>query len=301
MAQTWTELLDDLKVRGMIPTSQSTFTEARLLNIANATMRSKMLPLIDKVQEGYYSYDVDTALNATGQYNIHTRAVGGKLLDASLINGNDRLQLTRYFEEDLEEIDTPPGNYGFYLKRSQIILVPRVPSGWTSLRQTFLLRPPQIIATTSGAQISAINTGTGVVTCSSVPSSWTTSNLFDMVQAEAHFDTLAIDLPISAITTGTSGTLTFAAASLPSRLAVGDWIGLAGQSPVVQMPVELFPLLAQECANVTLRGQTDLTAYNLGVEEAKRLKEEILSLITPRVQNEGKKIVNRTGLLRRGM
>jgi DNA-directed RNA polymerase subunit beta len=34
------------------------------------------LPLIDRVQEGYFSYDVDTAVNSTGIFNIHARAVG---------------------------------------------------------------------------------------------------------------------------------------------------------------------------------------------------------------------------------
>lgn len=301
MAQTWTELLDDIKVRGMLPTSQNTYTEARFLTIANAAMRSVLLPLVDKIREGYYSYDIDTALNATGQYNIHTRAVGGKLIDASLINGNERLELTRYSEGQFTNYDSPPGDYGFYLKRSQIYLLPKVPSQWTSLRQTFMLRPPQIVAQTSGAQITAINTSSGLVTCSLVPSTWTASNTFDHVQAEPHFDTLSIDLVSSAVVTGTSGTLTFTPANLSSRLAVGDWIGLAGQSPVVQLPVELFPILAQESANICLKSQGDLTAYKAGVESAEMMKKEILSLISPRVQSEGKKIVNRTGLLRRGL
>lgn len=301
MAQTWTELLDDIKVRGMIPTSQNTFTEARLLSLTNATVRAKILPLIDRVQEGYFSYDVDTAVNATGVFNIHTRAVGAKLIDACLVSGDDRLELTRYFEGDLRNADAPPGDYGFYVKRSQIVLVPRVPSGWTSFRQTIMLRPPTIVAQTSAAQITAINTGSGLVTCSSVPSTWTNANLFDCVQAEPHFDTLSIDLVASAVVTGTNGTLTFTPSAMSSRLAVGDWIGLAGQSPVIQVPVEMFPLLAQECANVALKSQTDKTAYELGMEEVKELKAAILTLISPRVRNAGKKIVNRTGILRRGM
>jgi hypothetical protein len=285
----------------MLPTSQNTFTAARFLSLANAQMRSKIIPLVDRVQEGYYEYDVDTAINATGTYNIHTRAVGGKLLDLALINGDDRYPLARYYDNQLQNLDSSPGNLGYRLKRSQIILVPYVPGGWTYLRQTILLRPPTFVAVTDAAQVTGINTLTGVVTCSTVPSTWTTASILDIVQAEPHFDALGIDLAISAVTTGVSGSVTFSPSALPSRLAVGDWVSLAGQSPVIQCPVELQPLLAQEVANICLRGQTDPTAYKMGVEEAKELKEGLMALINPRVKKEGKKLVNMTGLLRRGM
>lgn len=285
----------------MMPTSQNTYTSARLLRLANSTMLSKMLPLVDEVQEDYYSYDVDTALNATGIYDLHTRAVGGKIIDASLINGSDQYGLTRYYQHEISNFQAPQGDYGFYLKRNQIILLPTTPSGWTSLRQTILLRPETFVAQEDAAQITAINTGTGVITCSTVPSTWTTANTFDMVQQKAHFDTLSIDLPISAITTGSSGTLTFSPSSLSSRLAVGDWIGLAGESTVIQLPVELLPLLAQECANFVLKSQGDAKNLEHGMGAAKEMREGLVGLITPRVQKEGKKIVNRTGLLRRGV
>jgi hypothetical protein len=301
VAQTWTELLDDIKVRGMIPTSQNTFTEARLLRLTKAAILSKVMPLADRVQEGFYSYDFDTLLNATGLYDINRRAVGAKLLDAFLVVGDDTFQLTRYFEQDLQNADSPPGDYGFVLKRNQVRLVPRVPSAWTHFRQTILLQPANLVSVDDAAQITGIDTVTGVVTCATVPSSWTTGDTFDTVQAEAHFDTLSLDLVASAVVTGALGTLTFAPADLDSRLAVGDWVSLSGESPVVQVPEALLPLLAQEVANIALKSQTDQTAYKLGIDEVKEMRQAILTLVSPRVRAAGKKIVNRTGILRRGM
>jgi len=300
MPYTWTELLDDIKVRGMIPTSQSTFTEARLLNLANAEMRTKILPLVDKVREAYYSFDVDTTINASGTYEISKRAVGGKLLNAALLNGNERLDLARYEEEEIQNYTEAPDSYGFYFKGNQFILLPASPSNWSTLRQTILMRPNKLVKQSDAAQITAINTVTKVCTCGTVPSTWTTSSTFDMVQQNPHFDWLGIDLAITAITTGAAGTITFSAA-LPSRLAVGDWIGLVEETPVIQCPVELHPLLAQETSNTCLKAQNDLTGYRLGKEEAKMMREDILALINPRTQSEGKKLVNRTGILRRGL
>ena len=302
MAQTWTELLDDLKTLGAVPTSQNLMTEARMLSLANAMMRTKIVPLMSEIREGYYSYDIDTALNATGIYNISRRAAGGKILDAKLINGDDVGDLTRYWEEDVENMDTAPGaTEGFYVKRNQIILLPKAPGGWTYLRQVIMLRPLEIVAQDSAAQVTAIDTVTGVVTCETVPSTWTTSNTFDIVQAESHFDTIAIDLTISAVTTGSAGTLTFTPSALPSRLSVGDWIGLAGQSPVVQCEMEVQPYLALLCAHVCLRSLGAMEKAKELKEDAKEMREEVLSILTPRVENEGKKLVNRTGILRRGV
>lgn len=300
MAWTWTELLDDIKVRGMIPTSQSTYTAARLLSIANAALRSKLLPLILSARENYYSYDIDTAVNATGVYDIHTRAIGGKIDNVALIDGTGRLDLPLLSEEELTDYGTSPTpDPGFYVKRSQIVVVPASAGGYPYLRQTIFLRPPTIVAQSSAAQITAINTVTKVVTFTDVPSAWTTANLFDMVQAIPHFDTLGIDLVATAVVTGALGTVTFSAA-ISSRLAVGDWVSLAGETPVIQVPVELNPLLAQEAANECLKNGADPEAYKIGLEEVKILRQAAIPLLTPRVERAGKKLVNRTGILRRG-
>ncbi len=300
MAYTWTELLDDVKVRGMIPTSQSTYTAARLLALANAVMRSKIVPAVNKVRENYYSYDVDFTASA-GPFDIPTRAVGGKLENACFINGTTRYDATRYWEEDLTDTAQAPfTKLGFYIKRNKIYVLPSSGGGFTTFRVGIIMRPNELVAQTSAAQVSSINTGTRVVTCTTVPSTWTTSDTYDMVDDDPHFDWLAIDQAISAITTGSSGTLTFSSA-LPSSLAVGDWIGLAQQTPVIQCPVEFHPLLAQEIANVCLKSQGDKTGYELGLAEVKMLREELVSLISPRVEQEGKTLVNTTGILRRGL
>jgi hypothetical protein len=302
VAQTWTELLDDIKVRSMCPTSQNTYTAARFLRLANAVLISEVVPIVDKIHDGYYSYDVDTTLNATGLYSIHARAVGAKLIDLSVISGNGRKGLTLYSESDVENYDASSADPGFFIKRNTIILNPKVPSTLgPTLRQTIILSPATIVDTTDAAQITNINTGSGVVTCSLVPSTWTTANIFDFVMANAHYDTLGIDTATSAVTTGVSGTLTFAAAALPSTLAVGDWISLARQSPVIQCPEVVLPLLAQRVANICLRSLTDLTAYKLGTEASAEMETKLLAFLDPRVQAQGKKIVNRTGILRRGM
>lgn len=301
MAYTWDELLDAVKVRGMVPTSQNTYTTDRFLSLATATMRSKIIPLCDKIREGYYEYDYDTAVVSTGIYRIPTRAVGAKVISVSILNGNDILPLILYDKKEVTESTTAPtGAPGYYIHKNQIYVLPPTSSGWTTVRITILLRPNAFVELTDAAQITAINTGTKTVTCTTVPTAWTTASILDLVQAQPHFDWLAVDQAISAVVTGALGTITFSS-TLPTELAVGDWVSLFGETPVIQCPVELHPLLAQEIANVCLRAQNDKTGYELGLAESKALTEGLIPVLTPRSEKSAKKIVNRSGILRRGL
>ena len=280
----------------MVPTNQNSYTTARLLRLTNSTLVSRCLPLVDMVREGFYSYDFDSAIS-TSPVRIPSRAVGCKLEDAAFLSGTERCDAVRYYEEDLHDYTTNrQGKPGFYIKRNQVYLVYQ--GNYSTFRQSVILRPNKLVANEDAAQVTSINTGTNTVTCSTVPSAWSTSSVLDIVQAQAHFDWLAIDQTPSAVTTGTSGTITFT--SLPTDLLVGDWISLAKETPIVQLPEELHPLLAQETANLLLKSQGDANAWKMGVEEVKMMKEGLIALINPRVQKEGKKIVNRTGMLRRG-
>lgn len=298
---TWTQLMDDIKVKGMIPTSQNTFTEERLLSITNNVLLAKLLPQILKARESYYSYDIDTAINSTGVYDIHTRAVGGKLDNVALIDGVRRKDLALYLEDEITNLGQPPdGKAGFFIKRNQFTILPTDGSGYSSVRQTIFLRPARIVANSSGAQVTAFNPATKVVTFSEVPSGWTTASVLDIVQGQPHFDTLAINQTISAITTGSGGTITFVS-DLPDRIAIGDWVSLFGESPVPQVPAEFNSLLAQYAANECLKNGSDPKALETGIADAKELLDSLMGVITPRVEREGKVLVNRTGMLRRGL
>ena len=120
--------------------------------------------------------------------------------------------------------------------------------------------------------------------------------MLDLVQANPHFDTLAIDQVITSVTT----TAIIFSSTLPTRLAVGDWVSLQGQSPVIQLPLELHPLLAQRVANQCLKNSPHSEAYKNGLNEVLALEKQAMHLLTPRIEKEGKKIVNRSGMLRRG-
>lgn len=293
---TTTDFLDAVKIRGAIPTSQNTFTVDRLLNFGDQEIRTYFLPLIMSAREYYYAYDDERALNATGIYDISSRAVGGKLINAALIQGTSRLDLNWITEDELTRTDTPNrGRPGIYIKRNQLILIPPAP-GFTTLRMTIPIRPGKMVATSSAAQITAINTATNTLTFVSgtIPTAWTTAMTFDLVQDQPHFDTLSIDLTSSAITT-----TTMQLSSLSSRLAVGDWVSKANESPIIQIPAELHGCLFQACANTCLRSQGHMDALVAGERELAEMRKNAHNIYNDRIEQEGKKIILRNRSLRR--
>lgn len=297
MAYTTTELIAGIKRRAAIPTSQSTFTNTGILALADEEMRTFVLPKVLDSLEHYYEYDVDVAINATGVYDIPTRAVGGQIANLALISNNSRLDLNWITEDGLSRYDqTDRGIPGAYIKRNQIILIPPTGTGYDYIRISIYLRPGQFIETTSAAQITSINTGTNTVsfTLGTIPATFVTTQTFDFIQNKPHFDHLAIDQTAATVT---STTMIFS--SLSSRLAVGDWVSLAEQSPVVQCPVELQPVLMQSTASIILQGQGDLDKLEASEKRLEGMDKRTTSLYTPRIRGEGKKLINRTGILRR--
>lgn len=297
MAYTTTEFIANVKVRASVPTAQVTFTTARILSYGDAEIRSYINPLLLKCREYYLSYDIDTAVNSTGIYDISTRAVGSSLINACLIDGQSRLDLAWLTEDELTQTDNSPrGIPGCYIKRNQLILLPPTSHGFSTLRYTINLRQGDMVATSAAAQITAIDTGTNTVTfaASTIPSNFTTSLTYDFIQAKPHFDSIGIDYACSSVT---STTMVFS--TLPSRLVVGDWVAIAGQTPIPQIPIDLAPLLEQKVACSILRTLTDQDSYKIGMDELDRMEKNTMPLYTPRMEGEGKKINMRNGLLRR--
>lgn len=297
MAYTTTDFITNVKRTAAIPTSQTTFTADGILAIGYGELGSSILPMIMKSQEAFYEFDVDTAINASGIYNIPTRAVGGKLVNMSLIDGDNRHDLDWITEEGLGRLDDTGGNgSGAYIKRNQLYLVPKDGGGFTTLRQTIIIRPGRFVQTTAAAQITGINTGTNTLTFASgtIPATFTTAETFDFIQAKPHFDHVEIDKTASSVTT-----TTMVFSSLDSRLAVGDWVALAGESPIIQVPVELQDMLELETAKMILLSQGDMQKLEKIKDELKEKKRDNTNLYTPRIEKEGKKIVPKHRMLRR--
>lgn len=282
-----------------IPEDDERFGDTEILRLAHTETLSKVLPLIKRHVEGYLSYDKDYALVAAGRYRIPPRAAMGALLDVKVLSGDREEPVTIIDEHQVgnRTVSHVLQGYSAFLKNNCVYTLPQAISGWTSLRMTYLLRPSRLVLEESAAQVTSIDTGTNTVTCSTVPTTFSTSTALDVVRADPQAEILSIDNTPLAVVTGTSGTIQLS--ELPEDLEEGDYLSLAGYSPVILLPEEVIPYLEQCVANRILQAQGDKEALKSGVENAKELKDGISVLITPRVQNQPDVLVPSNGLMRR--
>jgi hypothetical protein len=292
-AYTSTYLLQSLKRRGLIPTSASTFAASDFYKVLDEEVQTFIVPLLLEVREEYLvAYEDESIVSGTDEYDIPERAIAGKLRDVALSDGNGGFRpLSRFEPDHVDSLSTSiSGSLGFYLRGNKVVLTGSPASG--TLRFTYYQRPNRVVATDAVGEITAINTGTRVVTVSgSVPSTFTTSVTYDFVKGTPGFELRGKDLSASAV--GASS-VTFSA-TLPTDLAVGDFVCLANETPIPQVPVETHPLLAQRATATILHALGDPKA-KASYELAADMEKRILKVLSPRVEGANRFVINRYGV-----
>lgn len=298
------EFLIAVRNKGHIPPSQTPFDDGSLLDLATDELNTALLRQIRTSRENYYLKYVDNALNSTNTYNIPSRAVGGALVDIHIVNGTQVYPVSRSeTNEQFSTVSSPTGYWSFQVIGNQIVILPIVTVG--VIRLWYLRRPNVMVPVSECSQVTAVDQANGILSFASgtIPSTFTTSSPMDSIQDQPHFDWNFIDQTPTAVTT-TSVTFT----SLPTDvdgsalIKPGDWLALAGQTPVPQIPVEFTPLLIQRTVvkYYEIQGYKDKVA--LAQAKLNDMEKDVFELINPRIGNEPKRIVpdgNLVGGLRR--
>lgn len=280
MSHTTAKLLASINRRAFAPTGQITFSTDELLEVADEETRSTIMPNILSVREEFFVYHTDYTIVANqAAYDIPARAVGMIAREVHYINSSGNIaDLTRMEPENIATTIASGGvPEAFYLKNNQIHLY-RTPSTSTgTLRVYFFLRPGNLIESSSGATITAIDTDTNVVTVGSIISSWATGDIFDLIRNDGAHEYRDFDLTS---TTVSGNDITFG--SLPSTLQVGDFVAAQGKSQVVQLPPDYQPCLAQAVAAFILDNM-NLPGSEKAYARLNRMLDSAQKLITPRV------------------
>lgn len=280
-------------MRGLIPeNSEKTFSDEDLIRFMDEELRTVLVPKIMTVRENYFLTYYDQALVANqSQYNIHPRAIGMKIKLLFWLDQNNhvrqKISLTdvdQLSSNNWWELSGWPGMY--YFKDNFIELIPEPKQGIQgSIRQYYFQRRNQLIAESAAGRIIDIS-GTDVE-INNTPDGFTDSEEYDFVKGSPGFQNLAIDQTPS----GSSGTV-FSFSELPDGLEVGDWLCLAGTSPIPQVPLEIFPVISQTAVAVALLALND----RVGAEDAFKKRNEMLDqsliLVGTRAEDNTKVIVS---------
>lgn len=297
------DLSTSIQRRSAVPSAQITFSSTDFYALMDEEIESKLIPLILRNLEEFYAYDFKYSITAgQGSYSIPTRAIAGKLRDVQIISSTDadsiyplaRLDVSDLYASTSSNSKVLIKKNGFYLKGNNVVMYPTPTVTQNYLNLEHYIRPNLCVDPSVCGLISSINAGTNQITVVALPSNITTATPVDFVRVNSGFECTAIDQIITAVSTNT---ITLSA-TLPTSLAVGDYVCQAKQSCVVQVPQELLPLLSQYVVVRVLAAQGDGQALQAAISELTKLEENAMLLISPRVDGKPKRATNSRGMSR---
>ncbi len=299
-------LVSNIKRRITLPDAQNLYSPDDLIAFAGDELSSSIEPIVHSVQQEYWVVQTDVPLvqNQTN-YTIPVRVITNGLRLITLVDSaNNEIMFPLLRPENTASSYNWLSPYstatlcGFTLQDDHIVMFPStiVTNPTMSVRFRFERQPNQLCATSEAAQIT--NIAGNVATVNNVPSDWTTSLTFDIIKGTITFVSKGDDLTITAIDPVAS-TITFTNA-IPSTVVNGDWISVAGTSPIAQIPYQMFPYLAQCVAVLALAGLGDSQALSDAKNTKAQMKEDVLKLLQPRDMGNVQTVVNRGGLFESG-
>ncbi len=290
---TTTELLAGAKRRGMLPSTDETLSSADYLAFMSEEMQSYVAPLLISVREDYLAADYNVALTSTlTTAGTPPRAIGDKLKQVLVADAGGTYHPIREIVSGEASTFAPTGTpVAYYLRDSTVVFVP-APSSDTDVRLQYYRRPNRLVLPAACAVISSLDVARDTITTvATIPSTIATTVVLDIISHAPPFKWTQID---AVATTGTTGTTINLTAALPTGVVAGNYVCLAGESPVAQVPYELYPLLQQLTALAAQEALGDKSAEVLA-KARDLMVRRALTTLTPRVEGSRTYIVNRNG------
>lgn len=294
MAQdfTTTALLASVKRRGMLPSSDQTLTTADYLAFGTEELQTYVMNLLLSANEDYATATADTTIvSGTNSYSLPARASNESLRNVLYLEAGSYVPLIRTNPQDVPGTTDTGTPHSYYFFDDAIVLVP-TPSAAGTLRLQYFRRPSALVAASAAATISSINGArTVVTTTATIPSTITNTVTVDVVSHTPGFRILTMDAALTGTVSGT--TITFSSA-LPASVVAGDYVCLAGESCVPQIPVEAHPLLAQRIVVKALEALGDKKAAD-AEKTSERMSKSLLARLLPRTTGSIRYVVNANG------
>ena len=292
------QLIENIKRRCTVPTSQLTYTENDFTLLANDELQGKLVPLIMSAREEYFVDDYDVLVPSDGIIDFPEHAIGAKLRSVCYLQQASPLLLINLPRLDLDVIAGVGSTLvtGFYIEGNTLRIYPStaLPTN-TTLKIYFYRRTLVLAEPAQYGQILSIDTGSNTVVISRTPTDWAVGTQLNTVSQKPNFETTAELLTVTAV-------------SAPSvvldtvvGIGVGDYLSGYGYSAIPQIPLEAHAYLAQLTAAMCLRGLGDREGAKDLEVEADLLKVGMFTMISQRVDGSVKKVINPDGGLRMGI
>lgn len=306
MAKVWNtgELITEVRRIGAFNDVESDGkADADIINALDLVMMDEMLPTLISVQEEYL-IRTKTVTTTTNQefVDIPAQAVVNSIRDIwwSDANGDQHHTIPRINREHRPLYGDTTSDYprGIYVEGDHIVLVPKSTGGQT-INLAYMQRPGQFVQSTAYRKIVTVDSTTAVTLDSTVPTTWTTADVFDIHSSKSGAETRLFGYSASVV----SGTgITFSAlidGTVDNTFAVevGDYVVLEETAAVPGLPRELHPVLAQAAACRLLESDGDAVALEIARQTLGRQLKSFVKMAETRIEGKPHKIVNPNSFL----
>lgn len=293
-------LLRSVKRSITVPASQALLEDEDFFQMMDEIIGGSIVPLLESVDEEWFVTSTAQALVDNQQdYDIPYRAAGRGLRDIMALDASgNRRSLPKIALEDAYYYGSGDlSGFTFFGDKVRILPAFTTAPGYT-LEYFWRLPPSKLQSESAAAKIDSISVGATTTTysSSSIPTSITSGTVCDIVRARSGSPILAVDKPTVSVT---GGGIVFNNTDLPTGVAVGDYIAIAGCSPVVQnVPNEGMSLLRSHASYRVLLAIGDFDAAKLVQDDIKTEEKNLKSLLQPRIDGEPTVLINRQSLVR---
>lgn len=288
----------DVRAAASLPNSTAPgTTDADIYQAGDQCIRSRMVPLLHQVSEEYYTRVYNLAVTAgTANYRLPSRAVGAATRTVQWLTGPQAgnpqallYPLVRIEPERLPAFQLTDQYrglpWGFYLEGSNINLVP-VPVANGTIRIRIQHRPGSLVDSATANSTSSAASGANYVVTTGTRN-FTLGSTVDMIAGTPPFEVIASSAVVQA---SDATTVTLLQSDFSTPPGTGDWMTLPDTSPVVQVPVELEPVLVQYTAGWLLRSRGRLEQATALEAIAADIANQVATVLAPRTQGNVRKI-----------
>lgn len=291
------DLVEQIKENTSTEFAQSRFSQSTIINICNEESLKRIRPIISDLQKEFFVVTTSVTI-AAGDKSVRLpkRASGRGLREIYLTVGTDKRRLVQITREEATLRDTTAQGTPteFYFEADSVVFT-RPADQTMTVYLVLEVSPGKLVLSTAVTTVSSVDFDTGVVTIAGTPSGFGTVE-YDFIQQLGYGNAV---LSCGLTPVSVSGTiLTFNAAELPKTLKAGDYISLAGQTPVPNMPDEAVVCLIHAVSTRIYRLRGDFDSMKAEQNELQNAIIYLQRALSDRIEGQRPVVHTDTNLLR---
>ena len=284
------ELIAQVRQAATLEDESTEFTDAEITRVMNQTMGSVFEPLIAQQRAGYWLHTLTRTLGTGNPYvRLHPRACALEQVDIRQ-GSNDWQPLTEALDSELQ--DWPQRNYPvpqvYVVRGSTVTLQPAPGYSDIQLRAKVIVRPNQLVTQQTSGRVVAVDTTARTISVSGTVLDQTTGTpvsgvlVVDVIEPRGNFERSLFDAPAQALD---SSTFQIGAGPNLSRVEIGDYVRVAGQTDWPQLPESFHHVLATATAGtICVRRDMADRAGTLGDIASSNL-QRLIDHLSPRTRS----------------